>query len=155
LAQFRHQRLHRRAVNCIYRRIAVDLTVENTHGCSPFYRCASTGLVEQCTTDEHAANFAGACAERVQFCVPPYAAGRIAVDIPNAPEDSDRIAGHPGTLLCGIENHTRTIPAPVTHASAADRITTLADAVKMGATCMHRAVPTSDLALDKPELADA
>src|SRR5690606_18227436 len=154
LAQFRHQRLHRRAVNCIFRRIAGDLTVENTHVCISYYRCASTGLVEQFTTEQHAPNFAGACADLVQCCVAPDAAGRVVVDITIAPEDLNRFAGHPGSFLCGIENHTRTILAHLTNVSATHRIKILADAVKIGATCLQRAVHISDLALAGLGLAD-
>src|SRR5690606_38566933 len=155
LAQFRHQRLHRRAVNCIFRRIAVDLTVENTHGCISFYRCASTGIVEQFTTDQHAPNFAGACADLVPVCLAPAAAGRVGVDLTLAPEAQNRLPRQPVTLLCGIENHTRTILAHLTNVSATHRIKILADAVKIGATCLQRAVHISDLALDELELADA
>src|SRR5690606_41536733 len=87
--------------------------------------------------------------------VAPGAAGRVVGGITMPPEDRNGFAGHPRSFLCGMENATRTLLAHRTNVSATHRIKILADAVKICATCLQRAVHISDLALDELELADA
>src|ERR1700758_5233420 len=61
-------------------------------------------LLEQFATDQHAADFAGAGADLVEFGVAKQPAGRIVVDITIAAEQLDRIERALGGLLRGIED---------------------------------------------------
>jgi hypothetical protein len=65
---------------------------------------AAFRVSEQFAADQHAADLAGAGADFVQLGVAPQAAGRVFVDVAVAAEDLDRLAGHPGGLLGGVQD---------------------------------------------------
>src|SRR3954454_19989114 len=59
-------------------------------------------LVEQLPSDQHAADFAGAGADLVQFCVAQQSSRRIVVDVAVAAEQLDRIERALRRLFRGI-----------------------------------------------------
>src|SRR5471030_1904888 len=62
------------------------------------------GFREQFAADQHAADFAGAGADFIQFGVAPQAADRILVDVAVAAQRLDRLAGHPGGFFGAVQD---------------------------------------------------
>src|SRR6266702_3619728 len=68
-------------------------------------------LVEDFPTDQHPSNFRSSCADLIQLRVAPQPAGGELVDVAVATQSLDRLAGHPGGLLGGIEYRARRVLA--------------------------------------------
>src|SRR4051812_23587526 len=61
-------------------------------------------LLEQLAADQPAADLRGAGADLVELGVAQQAAGRVVIDVAVAAQTLDRLEGHPGRLLGGVEN---------------------------------------------------
>jgi hypothetical protein len=85
---------------------------------------------EQFAADQHAADFAGAGADLVELGVAPQAAGRVFVGVAVAAQRLDRLAGHPGRLLGGIEDGAGGVLAQVRLVAA---VAGLAHGIDIGA----------------------
>src|SRR4029077_3051783 len=72
---------------------------------------ASRRLAEQLAADQHAADFAGACADLVQLGIAQQPTRGVVVDIPVAPQRLDRLERHPGCLLRRVKDRPRRILA--------------------------------------------
>src|ERR1700688_1459678 len=61
-------------------------------------------LLENLPADQHAADFAGASADLIEFCVTQQAPSRKVVDVAVAAEALDGFERHPGRAFGGIED---------------------------------------------------
>src|SRR5574337_985683 len=114
---------------------------------------ASQRLGKQLAADQHATDFARAGADLVELGVAPQAAHRVFVGIAHAAQGLDRLAGHPGGLLGGVEDGPGGVLA---HGTRMIRpVAGLAHRIDVGAAGLPGGVHVGHLALHELEFADA
>src|SRR5713101_1638184 len=106
-------------------------------------------LLEQLPPDQHAADFAGAGTDFVEFCVAQDAPGWEVVDIAVAAQALDRLERHPGRLLGREQDSPRRVLARGLAAIASAR-----DRIDVSLRSIHGHVHVGELRLHDLEAAD-
>src|ERR1700722_7814880 len=109
----------------------------------------SPRLLKNLTADEHAADFAGAGADLVEFGVAQKSPGRIVVDVAVAAEALDGLERHPGSPFGRIENGAGGVFARGLAAVAG-----FGDGIDIGFRGIKRHIHVGELGLHELETAD-
>src|SRR5471032_3024955 len=113
------------------------------------------GFRKQFTAYQHAADFAGAGADFIQFGVAPQAAGRVLVDVAIAAQRLDRFACHPGGFFGAVQDRAGRILAQLAHGfGCGGAVARLADGVDVGLARHHGRIHIGQFALHQLEFTD-
>src|SRR3546814_13307927 len=115
--------------------------------------CSGSGrLVEQLAAYQHAADFAGAGPDFIEFGIAPQTPGGVLVDVAIAAQYLYALACHPGGFFGAVQNDGGAIFAYFTRMPAAQLIEILAHGIEESATGLQSGVTIGHLALYELEL---